>query len=493
MEPILAGIETEYGLLVEDRGAEHQIDDAMALVRSYPGERYVGWDYAYESPRSDLRGFKLQRLAIDTEDAKFDANRKFGEMHDVRADRVLGNGARFYNDHGHPEYATPECWSLKELALHDAAGERVTLSAARTYAAEIGKSVKVYKNNTDFHGASYGTHESYLVDRQLGFDSLYSAVMPMLVARQILTGSGKVGVETGSACDYQISQRADFFSEAANAETLSRRPVFNTRDEPHADPQKWIRLHVITCDANMMSSSTARRVGLVKLAIQLAAANQAPKWQISSPPKAFQGLSKDPSYEFRIDLEGKNWTTAYEVLESYFAAAEATLDLDEETVNLVAECRSLLSDLRTGVWNRLKRTVDWVAKLSMLSEFMEQESLDWRDPSLRSFDLEYHNVDPEEGLYHALEQMGEVDRGPTEVELTCRIESVCEPTRAFARGLAVTRFRENLVGVCWRTLTFEVDGKRVELDLPPDRRYSPELGEARNVGTFIEMLKRGGE
>ncbi|RYG26795.1 peptidase, partial [bacterium] len=230
MTSILCGLDTEYGLLVEGRGAEDQIDDATAFVRATPDGRFVGWDYRGENPRADLRGFRLESLAFDPVDAQFDAGRTRAAPHEIRADRVLANGARFYNDHGHPEYATPECRSIFELARQDRAGEEFMLRAAQAYAAESDREIRVYKNNTDFHGASYGTHESYLVPRSLGFETLFAACVPMLVARQVLVGAGKVGSETGTWVDYQLSQRADFFVEPANAETLYRRPVFNTRD-----------------------------------------------------------------------------------------------------------------------------------------------------------------------------------------------------------------------------------------------------------------------
>ncbi len=252
MHRILSGTETEYGLHIEGRSADDQIDDATTFVRAYPGHHYAGWDYSYESPRADLRGFSVSRLARDPVDAQFDNRaRKRSHDDDIRSDRILPNGARFYNDHGHPEYATPECWSSKELAMQDNAGELVLLQAARAYEEQTGWKTRIYKNNTDFHGASYGSHESYLCPRSLGFEKLYAAVLPMLVARQVLCGAGKVGAESGRSCTFQLSQRADFFVEPYNTETLFRRPIFNTRDEPHAEKSDWIRLHVISGDANM--------------------------------------------------------------------------------------------------------------------------------------------------------------------------------------------------------------------------------------------------
>ncbi|HTQ10877.1 MAG TPA: proteasome accessory factor PafA2 family protein [Fimbriimonadaceae bacterium] len=486
--PILAGIETEYGIFLEGRGAEDQVDDAMALVRNYPGECFIGWDYRYESPRADLRGFKLERLTADPVDAKFDRGRVHGKDQEVRSDRVLPNGARFYNDHGHPEYSTPECLSLDELALHDLAGEAVVLRAARAHSAASGHSIRIYKNNTDFHGASYGTHESYLTPRHLGFDKLYAALLPMFVVRPVLAGAGKAGSESGPQCDYQLSQRADFFSETANAETLFRRPIFNTRDEPHADPRDWIRLHVICGDANMIPRCTARKAGLVKLALKLCAQGTAPAWRIANPVAALQSISRDQQHEFAVQLEGRNWTNAREIFESYFSAAEATLELDEDDRWTIQNSREVLDAIGKDP-PTVQSQVDWAAKRAMLEHFMEEEGLDWDHPSLQAFDLEYHNVDPEEGLHAALQEMGVIEADPPDSEILPRIAEVFEPTRAVARGAAVARFREYLRAVSWSSLTFEVDGNRVELELRPDASYPSELREIGDVGTFIKLIK----
>lgn len=485
---ILAGIETEYGLLLEGRGAEDQIDDSMALVRGYPGRCFSGWDYRYESPRADLRGFRLDRLAHDPEDAKFDHGRSYGSDSEIRSDRILLNGARFYNDHGHPEYSTPECLSLDELGMHDCAGQIAVHRAARALADDRGLSVSVYKNNTDFHGASYGTHENYLVPRSLGFERLFKAALPMLVVRQVLTGAGKVGSEHGGKCDFQLSQRADFFAEPVNTETLYRRPIFNTRDEPHADPRDWIRLHVISGDANMIMRCTARKVGLIKLALQLCINGTEPIWKFADPVRAFQSISRDQSNEFKIELQGRSWTTAREVFESYFAAAEATLELDDDACWTIYNSRLLLDALDSDP-ALFRSQVDWAAKRGMLEHFMEEEGMDWGDPTLASFDLEYHNIDPEEGLHAALQGMGSVDANPPENELLPKLHMVSEPTRAFARSIAVSNFGQYLKTASWSSLTFEIEGQYVELELRPDIDYPQELGDIRDVGKFIEAIK----
>ncbi len=490
-QPILAGIETEYGLLVEGRGAEDQIDDAQAVVRAYPGVCFAGWDYRFENPRADLRGFTQKSLSFDPEDAKFDVGRVRASDQEIRSDRVLPNGARLYNDHGHPEYATPECLSLRELALHDAAGEIAVLRAARAFSEQTGRRAWIYKNNTDFHGASYGTHESYLVPRRLGFEKLFRAVTPMLIARQILCGAGKVGSESGGACRYQLSQRADFFTEPASVDTLYRRPVFNTRDEPHANPNDWIRLHVIAGDANMMPACTARKVGLLKIALSLAMIDEAPDWDIADPMRAFRDVSRDDKREYRIELRGRNWTTAYDILDSYLCAYDSVIgenEGDADLKQLVHRSNELLSGLRSGA--DMRAHIDWAAKEYLLSQYVESEGVSWDDPALKSFDLEYSNVDPDEGLFWALAQSGEVAETISETDVLERLTGVFEPTRAFARGLAVSKFKDRMIGASWASVSFRGGTEPIETYLPPDKEYSQELQAANNVEDFIEILKR---
>lgn len=486
MRPILAGLDTEYGLSVEGRGAENQIDDARALVRSYPGERIFAWDYSAESPRNDLRGFKVDALASDPQDAKFDVGRRHGPADEVRSDSVLANGARLYNDHGHPEYATPETWSLSELVLHDKAGDMAVVQAAAALQESSGLDVRVYKNNTDFHGASYGTHESYLVPRAVPFADLVQGLMPLLVCRQVLCGAGKVGSEKGRRCDYQMSQRADFLAEAVSADTLFRRPVFNTRDEPHADPRRWIRLHVICGESNMVSSAVRRKVGLVKIALHLIEAGECPTWALSDPVRSFQAISRDPDGEGRIDLDGRPPTTPRSVLESYVEAADR---LDSEELRQVGvECLELL-EARFDDPTRFARSVDWAAKRSMLQGFAEEEGLSWRDPALQALDLEYHRIDSGEGLFPALVAGGVVEAGPDEAEVALRQKRVFEPTRALARSVAVRKFKERIKTLSWGSLVFETNEGPKRVVLPPDREYPATLERCESVEDFIMELE----
>lgn len=473
MRPILAGIDCEYGILVEGSGAEEQIEDSQALVETLNEGCFVGWDYRFENPRNDLRGFELGRLEIDPNDARFDIGRQHRNSIEIRADRVLTNGARFYNDHGHPEYATPESFSIFELARFDEAGQGIVHDVGE----KSEMPVTIYKNNTDYHGASYGTHESYLVPREHSFEALYEALLPMLIVRQILTGAGKVGSEDGDWCDFQLSQRADFFAETANAETLWRRPIFNTRDEPHADPSLWIRLHVISGDANMNPIGTALKVGLIKLALWLLDFDEAPEWQISRPVQTFKAISRDMTFEFRIELDQGGWTNAYEVLESYFAVAEQVLHLNEEARWVIDTSRRLLVELRSD-WDAFRKSVDWATKYHFLNQIREEEGLAWDSSTLQAYDLEYSNVDPDDGLFFALQEMLEVSP-PQFPELPIA------HSRAFARGLAVEKFSSHLVNVGWRGLFFDKEF----VELAPNVAYPDSISQIDDVETFIQSLK----
>ena len=229
------------------------------LINGYVEQRRVGWDFEDESPGRDARGF-----------ARDGSQPPEIETHLVNA--VLTNGARYYVDHAHPEYSTPECSDPLQLVLYDKAGERIlarSMDAARRLL-PAGQEIVVYKNNSDGKGNSYGCHENYLVDRNVPFAMLVRNLMPWFVTRQVFTGAGKVGAENGAdAVDYQISQRADFFEEEVGLETTLKRPIVNTRDEPHADPQKYRRLHVIVGDANLCEVATFLKVGTTAIVLAM--------------------------------------------------------------------------------------------------------------------------------------------------------------------------------------------------------------------------------
>lgn len=479
MRPVLAGIETEYGLAVEGRKVENQVQDSMRLVRALPDGSFHGWDYSAESPRNDLRGFQAKSLHTDPEDDKFDATREPLPAEIERSDRVLESGARFYNDHGHPEFATPECLSLQALVWHDLQGELTVLAAARALQEQDGKKVTVYKNNTDFHGSSYGTHENYLVRRSHSFQSLYEAVVPVLVSRPVLTGAGKVGSEARGPVRYQLSQRADFFTDHASVDTLFKRPVFNTRDEPHADSKLWARLHVISGDANRLPSCTRRKVGLVKIALALLESDRVPTWKIPDPVAAVQMVSRDAWGEGRIDLVDRGWTTPRQVLESYVGAYLDLPDQEPELTDVAKESLWLL-ECRNKDQDTFRKHVDWAAKLWLLEQFIQAEGLTWHDDTLKALDLQYHLLDPEESLYSALRTAGEVVVQPQDPPE--------EHTRAFARGLAVKNHKDSVQTLNWSSVTWKTPSGTQKTDLHPDKMYDPRLASVESTQEFIRIL-----
>lgn len=474
----LCGIDTEYGFTVEGRGVGTQADDSIALVRSSPDGGVLHWDYRDENPRRDMRGFQVEHLAIDPEDARFDAGRARPPAAEERSDRVLANGARFYNDHGHPEYATPECWTLKDLVGHEQWGDHVVLRAAQEYKRATGLDVRVYKNNTDFHGASWGTHESYLVPRSIPFAELARAVMPVLIARQVVTGAGKVGSESRGPVRYQISQRADFFVEPMNVETLYRRPVFNTRDEPHGDAGQWRRLHVICGDSNRHPGCTLRKVGLIQIALELLKKDLVPKWDIPDPVQSFQLVSRDATGGGRIDLEGRNWTTPRQVLESYcLAVQKADLD-DQELVEVASESLALL-EARHRDPDSFWPHVDWAAKLWLLEQFATDSG--WDQSTMQALDMQYHLLDPAESLYSGL-----VEAGYLALPNVKSPPALPQGSRARVRAAAVQKLAGEIESLSWGRIRFK-SGQ--ELTLDPSLWYTAGPEDVESVGDLFSVAQ----
>ena len=269
MRPVF-GIETEYGITIQGVDSVDVVTESIELVRSYTEHgAHMKWDYSLEDPHRDARGFHAPHLLQDTDESAYfeiDKHRPLS-FEEIKSDLVLSNGARYYNDHAHPEYSTPECTTLRQLVAHDKAGERILAECARRRNLKLppGQEVRLYKNNTDFSGHSYGCHENYLTRRAIEWERLVAGVLPFLITRQIFAGAGKLGIEgEGAAAQpgfFQISQRADFFSVLMSIDTMNKRPLINTRDEPHADASIYRRFHVIIGDSNMSEWATALKVG----------------------------------------------------------------------------------------------------------------------------------------------------------------------------------------------------------------------------------------
>src|SRR6202035_4108557 len=296
------GLETEYGITVNGAEIVDVVAESIELVRHYTDHgAHMKWDYRLEDPHRDARGFRAPALLQDTdESAYYEIDRKRPlSFEEIKSDLVLSNGARFYNDHAHPEYSTPECTTLRQIVAHEKAGERIMAECARRRNLKLtdDAEMRLFKNNTDFAGHSYGCHDNYLIRRDIAWDRIVAGMLPFLITRQIFAGAGKMGIEAESAQGqpgvYQISQRADFFSVVVSIDTMNRRPLINTRDEPHVDASRYRRFHVILGDSNMSEWATALKIGTTALVLDLIERNQAPQLEIAQPIDANKSISRD--------------------------------------------------------------------------------------------------------------------------------------------------------------------------------------------------------
>lgn len=496
------GLETEYGITVSGTEAVDVVAESIELVRRYTDHgAHMKWDYELEDPHLDARGFRAKALLQDADESAYyeiDKNRPLS-FEEIKSDLVLSNGARFYNDHAHPEYSTPECTTLREIISQDKAGERILAECARrrNEKLEPSQQVRLYKNNTDFVGHSYGCHDNYLMRRDVPWDKIVSGILPFLITRQIFAGAGKMGVEAESTPTqpgvYQISQRADFFSVVVSIDTMNRRPLINTRDEPHVDASRYRRFHVILGDANMGEWATAMKVGTTALVLDLIERGAAPQLEIAQPVDANKSISRDQTFDWIIELKDGRKISAIDVQRIYLRAATAAGYSDEDRQWILREWENVLNDLERDVMTTRDR-VDWAAKKFLLNALQEEEKLSWSDPWLQSIDLEYHNVDLDTGLYYELVRQGSVRRVVSEEEIKLAIFNPPETTRAFFRGRSVARFNDEIASIQWDEIVFSNaarPGQSRRVVLPEafgDDRLTALNHAARNGKDFGEFL-----
>src|ERR1700720_1200864 len=458
------GLETEFGITVNGAEVVDVVAESIELVRRYTEHgALMKWDYELEDPHKDARGFRAKTLRQDTDESAYyeiDKNRPLS-FEEIKSDLVLSNGARFYNDHAHPEYSTPECTTLHQIVAHDKAGERILAECARrrNQKLETCQEVRLYKNNTDFVGHSYGCHDNYLMRRDIPWDRIVAGILPFLITRQIFAGAGKIGIEAeGSASQpgvYQISQRADFFSVLVSIDTMNRRPLVNTRDEPHADTNRYRRFHVILGDSNMSEWATAVKIGTTSLVLDLIERGEVPQLEIAQPIDANKSISRDQTYDWIIELKDGRKISAIDVQRIYLRAA-AKIDHQGEGEDrrwVLQEWENVLNDLERDAMIARDR-VDWAAKKFLLDALQEEEKLSWSNPWLQSIDLEYHNVDLETGLYYEVVRQGAIRRTVSEDDIKTSIFAPPETTRAFFRGRSVAKFNDHIASLQWDEIVF---------------------------------------
>ena len=363
----------------------------------------------------------------------------------------LVNGARLYLDVGsHPEYATPECDSIHDLVAHDKAGERILeqlLTSAETRLAEesIQGDIYLFKNNTDSAGNSYGCHENYLTSRRDEFSAYAEVLIPFLVSRQIYCGAGKV-LQTARGAMYCVSQRAEHIWEGVSSATTRSRPIINTRDEPHADAERYRRLHVIVGDSNMSEYSTFLKVGAASIMLRML---EEPRvvlrdMTLENPIRAIREISHDMTCRRRVRLSNGREASALEIQSEYltrairFAEHHELSPLEAAALKMWEHCLTKIEHDPLS----LDREVDWVIKYKLIEAYRERHGLELSDPRVGLVDLQYHDVNRNRGLYYRMQQRGMVERVCTDAEINAAIDQPPATTRARLRGEFIRRAKE---------------------------------------------------
>ena len=463
----IVGIETEYGLLAQrdaKAGASEQIAHRIR-------------DHIFHEQRLGL---------IDLHHRDYDEPAGNGGF--------LLNAGRMYIDMGHLEYATPECSTLADIVAYDRAGDVIVQRALEEL--ELQDDAALIKNNIDHEtDATFGSHENYLVRRtvpltQDGLDALVS----FLVTRQIFTGAGRIGAARTPSnrvvigeppsrprVTFQISQRADYIVHELFQWVQGNRSIINTRDEPLADPERFRRLHLLLGDSNLCETATALKIGTTSLVVQLMEDGEdLSRLKLADPVGALHAISRDPDREWVVELETGATASAIDIqLEYAEAARRRYYGQDDEADWVIDEWMRVLGDLR-GDYHALVGRVDWASKLWLLETFREAERLEWNDPWLKSLDLEYHNLNPDKGLYFALGAEGRTSRYTTETAVDLAVSNPPRNTRAFGRGEAIRRLMETSGRYIITWSGFYIEGR------PPFLMPDPFMTYAHAVAAHLD-------
>jgi Pup amidohydrolase len=501
----IIGVETEYGILVRGAAESNPIAASSVLINAYVQELArtstsrsrvaprVGWDFEDEHPDIDARGFTADTaLAPEV------------ETHLVNA--VLTNGARYYVDHAHPELSTPECADPRTVVVFDKAAEVVLQRSMRAASAVLppGEEIVVYKNNSDRKGNSYGCHENYLMDRAVPFSRIVTHVMPHFVSRQIYTGAGKVGSEaagmSAEEVPFQLTQRADFFEEEVGLETTLKRPIVNTRDEPHADAQRYRRLHVIVGDANLAEVATFLKVGATALVLTMIEDDFLPRdLSLATPVHALREVSYDLTLRKPLELADGSRMTAVEM--QWELLDRAKKYAEEQGLDCIGgaevggEVLRRWEDVLTGLETdpmRLAGQLDWVAKYRFMQGYQDRHGLGWDDARLAAMDLQYHDLRPEKSL---ASRVG-LERLTTDDEVLTAVTEPPSDTRAYFRGKCLQRWADQIVAANWDSMVFDIGGdplRRVPM-MDPTRGTEAHVGKLMAECTSTaELLERLGQ
>lgn len=482
----VCGIETEYGIVV--RGSDlNPIAASSLLINAYLGaiNRRITWDFVDETPGNDARGFRLE-----------DAFPPEVETHLVNA--VLTNGARYYVDHAHPEISTPECANALEVVRFDRAAEEIIRASMTAANRMVGPDAEVivHKNNSDGKGNSYGCHENYLVARSTPFGRLVHQITPHFVTRQVFCGAGKVGSElagvTSSEVPFQLSQRADFFEEEVGLDTTLKRPIVNTRDEPHCDPVKYRRLHVIVGDANLSEVATYLKVGTTAIVLAMIEDDAFDvDLSLAHPVRAIHQISQDPSLARVVELRSGTTMTALEVQWEMLRCARryadrSGLECVDEAVgrDVLARWERVLEGLESDR-TRVANWVDWVAKERLINGYAERHGVRPGDTRLRALDLQYHDMRADRGLASRLG----FEKLVADADAASAMTDPPTTTRAYFRGRCLQKWPDEVVAANWDSMVFDV-GREPLRRVP---MMEPLRGTARHVSSVIDESRTAAE
>lgn len=512
----VAGIETEYGIMTTDADSSDSWAASQAILAAYPRPGAIAvpcWDYPALPKTSEMTLSSFQTSEVRAQlQAEQDQQKQPALTREPSnmADLMLANGARLYIDLGHPEYSTPECLSPRQLVLADKAGERILAAcqqrANTTNEYRATHNIRIYKNNSDYKNNSYGCHENYLIGAHL-FESFlhgqsrkaFHLLCAFLVTRLVFCGSGKVGSENGTRpVGFQLSQRADFFETLIGLQTTSQRPLFNTRDEPHADPTRLRRLHVIVGDANMAEMSTYLKIGTMQLLLSMLEDDViAEDLTLTRPLDALRAVSRDLSFQQPLLLADGRHMTALDIQWFFLEHARNYLnssggsDEQWDMLEKWAETLNFLPDQ----WLKLATRLDWAIKKRLLDRYLQtqgvswsehlawqpdiarsslpgktrdsalQRGLDWQEYekhhaiyfALRRINLEYHDIraTPDQGgmgLFYQLQHAQAIEQLSTEEEIEQLISAPPPDTRAWQRGQIIKNFTKNIISADWSGL-----------------------------------------
>ena len=485
------GTEVEYGISVQGQPSANPMVASSQIVNAYATStakaRRARWDFEEESPLRDARGFDMSRQVADASQL---TDEDLG-----LANVILTNGARLYVDHAHPEYSSPEVTSPLDVVRWEKAGEQVMLDASRMAAQVPGSTpILLYKNNTDNKGASYGAHENYLMRRSTPFADIVHHLTPFFVSRQVVCGAGRVGIgqdgrDTTPERGFQISQRADYFEVEVGLETTLKRPIINTRDEPHADPALYRRLHVIIGDANLAEVSIYLKAGTTSLVLAMIEDGFIDAdLTVDGAVRALREVSHDPTLRQLITLRDGRRLTAVQLQLEYLDLARKFVedrygsDADAQTVDVLERWESVLTRLERDPME-CATELDWVAKLKLLSQYRDRDGLDWDDAKLHLIDLQYADIRPDKGLYLKLAAAGRIQRLLDDATVEGAMHDPPEDTRAYFRGRCIDKYADSVAAASWDSVIFDLPGRESLQRVPT---VDPLRGSRAHVGELID-------